>query len=113
MPGADITVLERDSRPGGTAWTLREHGFQVEIGPNGFLDTKPTTLQLCRDVGLGEQLIQASEAAAKNRYLFLGDRLRMLPDGLAAFLRSDLLELARQARAAAGTLSQAAGGRRR
>ena len=27
-------------------------GFQVEIGPNGFLDTKPTTLTLARDVGV-------------------------------------------------------------
>lgn len=91
MPGADITVLERDSRPGGAAWTLNEQGFQIEIGPNGFLDTKPTTLQLCRDVGLGERLIQATEAAAKNRYLFLGDRLRLLPGGLGSFLRTELL----------------------
>lgn len=91
VPNADITVLERDSRPGGAAWTINEQGFQVEIGPNGFLDTKPTTLQLCRDVGLGERLIQATEAAAKNRYLFLGDRLRLLPSGLGSFLRSDLL----------------------
>ena len=53
LPDADITVIERAARPGGTAWTVREQGFQVEIGPNGFLDTKPTTLQLCHDVGLG------------------------------------------------------------
>lgn len=91
LPDADITVLERDSRPGGTAWTLRENGFQVEIGPNGFLDTKPTTLQMCRDVGLGQRLVQASEAAAKNRYLFLGDRLRLLPGSFGSFLRTDLV----------------------
>jgi oxygen-dependent protoporphyrinogen oxidase len=91
LPSADITMLERDSRPGGTAWTIRENDFQVEIGPNGFLDTKPTTLQLCKDVGLGERLVHVTEAAAKNRYLFLGDRLRMLPNGFGSFLSSDLL----------------------
>ncbi len=91
LPGADVTVLERDSRPGGTAWTVREDGFQVEIGPNGFLDNKPTTLQLCRDVGLGERLVQASEAAAQNRFLFLGDRLRLLPGGMGAFLGTSLV----------------------
>src|SRR6266850_3816281 len=91
LPSADITILERDTRPGGAAWTLREQGFQVEIGPNGFLDTKPTTLRLCRDLGLGKQLIHASDAAAKNRYLFLGDRLRMLPHSFGSFVRSDLL----------------------
>src|SRR5262249_13515113 len=91
LPEADVAVLERDSRPGGTAWTLREQGFQIDIGPNGFLDTKPTTLQLCRDVGVGDQLIPASDAAAKNRYLFLGDRLRLLPGGIGAFLGTSLI----------------------
>lgn len=91
MPQADITLLERAPRPGGAAWTLREQGFQVETGPNGFLDTKPTTLQLGRDLGLAGRVIQASEAAAKNRYLFLGDRLRLLPGGVGALLSTDLL----------------------
>jgi protoporphyrinogen/coproporphyrinogen III oxidase len=91
LRGAGITVLEQADRAGGTTWTLREEGYQFEVGPNGFLDTKPTTLTLCRDLGLGPQLIQASEASAKNRYLFLGDRLQPLPGGFGAFLRSDLL----------------------
>src|SRR5689334_11712729 len=80
-PQLDVTVLDPAERPGGTAWTLREQGFQLEIGPNGFLDSKPTTLALGRDVGLGDQLLRASEAAGKNRYLFLGGRLRPLPSG--------------------------------
>jgi oxygen-dependent protoporphyrinogen oxidase len=91
LPEAEITVLERDSRPGGTAWTVREQGFQIDLGPNGFLDTKPTTLQLCRDIGLGDRLTAASDAAARNRYLFLGDRLRLLPGGLGAFLSTGLI----------------------
>ena len=91
LPTADITILEQRERPGGTTWTVREAGFQVEIGPNGFLDTKPTTLALARDAGLGPQLVQASEAAGKNRYLFLDGQLKMLPAGFGAFLRSDLL----------------------
>jgi oxygen-dependent protoporphyrinogen oxidase len=91
MPHADITVLEERDRPGGAAWTLHEAGFTVEMGPNGFLDSKPTTLQLCRDLGLGDQLVSASEAAGKNRFLLLGDQLRMLPGGLGAFLGTDLL----------------------
>lgn len=91
LPHASISILEQADRPGGTTWTVRESGFQVEIGPNGFLDTKPSTLALARDVGLGTQLVQASEAAGKNRYLFLGDRLKALPGGLGSFLWSDLL----------------------
>ncbi|MBL8793109.1 MAG: protoporphyrinogen oxidase [Planctomycetia bacterium] len=90
-PHADVTVLEERDRVGGNAWTERHDGFQVEIGPNGFLDNKPGTVQLCRDLGLAERLLPASETAGKNRYLFLDGRLRRLPAGFADFLKSDLL----------------------
>ncbi len=91
LSDTEIQVLEAADRPGGTTWTLREDGFCVEMGPNGFLDTKPTTQQLCRDVGLSEQLVPASTAAGKNRYLYLDGRLRLLPSGPGALLGSDLL----------------------
>src|SRR5712692_3461635 len=91
VPSAEATVLEQRGRPGGTLWTERHEGFQVEVGPNGFLDNKPTTLQLCRDLGLGDRLLPASKASARNRYLFLDGRLRCLPTSLVTFLRSDLL----------------------
>ena len=78
-PDIDIIILEQRERPGGTVWTERRDGFQVEIGPNGFLDSKPTTLTLCRDLGLNDHLLTASESAARNRFLFLDGRLRPLP----------------------------------
>jgi oxygen-dependent protoporphyrinogen oxidase len=88
---AEIAVLDPRDRPGGTIWTQRQDGFQVEIGPNGFLDIKPSTLQLCQDLGLGDRLLAASEVAGKNRYLFVDGRLKPLPGGLLALLRTDLL----------------------
>jgi oxygen-dependent protoporphyrinogen oxidase len=91
QPSAEITVLEQRDRPGGTMWTERHDGFQVEIGPNGFLDNKSSTMSLCQDLALGDRLVPASEAAARNRYLFLNGRLRPLPNSLISFLRSDLL----------------------
>lgn len=91
LPAVTLVVLEAADRPGGTTWTLREGGFCIETGPNGFLDSKPTTLALTRDAGLDAQLIRASEAAGRHRYLFLGDRLRLLPNSLGSFLRTDLL----------------------
>lgn len=90
-PAVEITMLEKLARPGGTVCTERRAGFVVECGPNGFLDSKPSTLGLAREVGLGEQLIAASAASGKNRYLLLDGRLRPLPAGLGAFLKSDLL----------------------
>src|SRR5262249_20045397 len=90
-PAAEVTVLEERPRPGGTMWTERRDGFQVEIGPNGFLDTKPTTADLCRDLGLGDRLLAASETAQRNRYLFLDGRLRALRGSPLSFLGSGLL----------------------
>lgn len=89
----DISVLEQRDRVGGNAWTERRDGYQVEIGPNGFLDSKPTTVALCRDLGLGDRLVAASEGSARNRYLLLDGKLRALPSGLLAFLGSDLLSM--------------------
>src|SRR5437867_8035759 len=90
-PSVDLTVLEQCDRPGGTVWTERRDGFQIEIGPNGFLDTKPSTLQLCRELGLGDRLVAGSEESSRNRYLFLDGRLRLLPGSFSALLKSDLL----------------------
>src|SRR4029078_6541083 len=66
-------------------------GFRVECGPNGIFDAKPSTLQLCRDLGLGARLIAGSEASRKNRYLFLDARLRALPGPLLSFVASPVL----------------------
>jgi oxygen-dependent protoporphyrinogen oxidase len=90
-PHVAITLLEKAGRPGGKIHTESRDGFRVEWGPNGFLDTKPTTAALCRDLGLGDRLVAASEAAARNRYLFLRGRLQRLPDSFGSFLRSPVL----------------------
>src|SRR5581483_11680263 len=87
-PHVEVTVLERSARPGGVIGTLDLDGYRVETGPNGFLDNNSATLTLCRDLGLAERLVPASEAARKNRFLFLHDRLRRLPTSLWSFLTS-------------------------
>lgn len=78
-PAVEVIVLEQRDRPGGMVWTDRHAGYQVELGPNGFLDTKPSTRALCQDLGIADRLVAASESARRNRYLFLHDRLQPLP----------------------------------
>ena len=90
-PDVSINLLERGLRPGGNIWTERCEGFQVEVGPNGFLDAKPSTLRLCHDLGLGNKLVQGSEAARKNRYLFWCGKLRMLPNSFWSFVTNGIL----------------------
>src|SRR5262249_27462069 len=88
LPTAHVTVLEKRPTPGGNIITRNRDGFRVECGPNGIFDAKPSTVQLCRDLGLSDRLIPASEAARKNRFLFLDGRLRALPGPLLSFVPS-------------------------
>jgi oxygen-dependent protoporphyrinogen oxidase len=90
-PSLDIVVLEQQDRPGGTVWTERREGFQIEIGPNGFLDSKPSTWRLCHDLGLGNCLTPCSSAARQHRYLLLNGKLRALPGSLKGLIRTDLI----------------------
>jgi protoporphyrinogen/coproporphyrinogen III oxidase len=91
LPTAEVVVLEQQPRLGGKIDTLQRDGFRVEAGPNGFLDTNPVTVDLCRELGLGDRLTAASEAAGRNRYLLLNGRLRLLPGSLWSFLGSGVL----------------------
>jgi oxygen-dependent protoporphyrinogen oxidase len=91
LPAARLTILEKRPAPGGNISTLHRDGFRVECGPNGIFDAKPQTLQLCRDLGLGDRLIPASESSRKNRYLFLDGKLRALPASLWSFVKSPVL----------------------
>jgi protoporphyrinogen/coproporphyrinogen III oxidase len=87
----DVTVLEQASRPGGKVWTERLGGFQVEVGANGILDSKPSTISLCRELGLANQLLAASGVAGRNRFVAVDDNLHLLPRTFSEFLGSDLL----------------------
>lgn len=91
-PGASVAVLEGSSRPGGTAKTEHQAGFLLEAGPNGFLDNRHSTVELCRHVGLSDDL-HAANAAANHRFVFLGDHLREVPSSPNQFLTSSLLSL--------------------
>jgi oxygen-dependent protoporphyrinogen oxidase len=90
LPQAEITVLEAQPRPGGTIWTERRDGFQVELGPNGFPDAKLSTLKLCKKLDLMSELVAAGPEA-KVRYLYLNGRLHRVPSSVWQLLRSPLL----------------------
>ena len=62
----EVQVLEAAGQVGGKVDTTSRDGYRVEGGPNGFLDSNPATLALCRELGLGERLVAASEADRKS-----------------------------------------------
>ncbi len=75
---AAVTILE-PNEPGGTIRTVREKGFLIEGGPDSFVTAKPEGIQLCRELGLGEDLIPPS---VRKVYVFSRGSLHELPEGM-------------------------------
>lgn len=87
-PEWECLLLESSSRVGGKAWTVTEDGFLCEKGVNGFLDNKPSTLELAKTLGLS--LYPANENS-KKRFVVKGGNLVKLPEKPQEFLLSPLL----------------------
>jgi len=91
LADVDIQILESEKSIGGKIASFRDQGFIYESGPNGFLDSNPSTLNLSKELGLSEQLAPANDAAAKKRFLLLGGKLRMLPSSFLGLITTDVL----------------------
>jgi len=83
-------VVEKLERTGGKIWSLKEEGFLCEWGPNGFLDNKPMTLELCKSLGISDQLLRSNDNARK-RFIYSEQVLHRLPENGPAFLKSKLI----------------------
>lgn len=88
------TLLEREGRLGGKILTLRRDGFLVEAGPDSFLAVKPWATDLCRRLGLGEDLIAQPRQPV---YILHRGRLHPLPEEFLMGVAGDLRTLARSA----------------
>jgi len=86
----ELTLLEASSRTGGKIWSPSQEGYICEVGPNGFLDNKPWTLELCDDLDISERLMPSSENSRK-RFVYVNGRLRELPPSATGFVFSDIL----------------------
>lgn len=86
----DVTLLEKEERVGGKIWSIKEEGYLCEWGPNGFLDSKPQTLDLCRDLGATGKLLRSNDNARK-RFIYTGGALNRLPENGPMFLKSGLI----------------------
>jgi oxygen-dependent protoporphyrinogen oxidase len=89
---AEILLFEAEEVPGGKMRTIREDGFNMEWGPNGFLTNKPYSLELVKDLGIENRLARSSDLARK-RFIYSGGRLHRLPETPQAFFSSNLLSL--------------------
>ena len=86
----ETVLIEKDTRLGGKISSIREEGYLCEWGPNGFLDNKPMTLELCDRLGIRENLARSDDNARK-RFIYSDAELHQLPENGPSFLRSNLI----------------------
>src|SRR5579863_8766022 len=77
----EYVLYESSAHLGGVLRTEQIDGCIVEAGPDSFISEKPWAADLCRAVGLGDQLIGSNDADRKT-YILVGGKLVAIPDGL-------------------------------
>jgi len=82
-------LFEASSHFGGVLVTEVVEGCLVEAGPDSFLTEKPWAADLCRRIGLEDQLIGSNDAARKT-YILVKGKLIPLPDGLMFMVPTQL-----------------------
>jgi len=93
--GADVayTLFESRDKLGGSLASEIVNGVVLERGPDSFLTEKPAAAELCRELGLGGELIPSNDAARKT-YILVKNRMVALPDGLMFLVPTKLIPTA-------------------
>src|SRR5580692_3693351 len=89
----EYTLYESSPRLGGVLRTEQIQRCVVEAGPDSFLTEKPWAADLCRTLGLGDQLIGSNDAQRKT-YILVNGRLVPIPDGLMFLVPTKILPTA-------------------
>jgi len=92
-PECQFTLFEAGSRLGGVLSTLHQDGYQVEQSADNFITTIPWGVDLCKRLGLGEQLVETNPAH-RHTYVVRGGRLHKLPEGFLMMAPTRLWPLA-------------------
>ena len=87
---AEYAVYESSPQLGGVLRTEHVDGCLVEAGPDSFVTEKPWAADLCRALGLGDQLIGSNDADRKT-YILVRGRLVVMPDGLMFLVPTKIL----------------------
>jgi oxygen-dependent protoporphyrinogen oxidase len=101
----EIALLEKERRLGGALLTEQAEGFLMEGGPDCFISEKPWALQLCRELGLKQEVIGTNQQLRRT-FILLQGRLHEIPEGfmllaptsLWPFVKSSLFSLPGKAR---------------
>lgn len=98
IPHAELQLFEASDRLGGPLFTIAHDDSVLEQGADSFLIKTPFALDLCRELGLSDELIPTNEQH-RRALVVRGGRLVPVPEGfvlmkpqnLGAMLKSPLL----------------------
>lgn len=76
----ELSVLEAGQRFGGVINTYSQADILLETGPDSFITQKPQALELCRKLGIAQQVIPTNQEHRRT-YVASGQKIHPLPDG--------------------------------
>ncbi|MBI4670357.1 MAG: protoporphyrinogen oxidase [Chloroflexi bacterium] len=86
----NYTLLESAPVLGGKIVSAREKGFVVEGGPDSFITQKTHALELCRELGLGNDLMGTNDAA-RQVFVWSRGKLHPMPDGVMLIVPTKIM----------------------
>src|SRR5580658_10165940 len=89
----EYTLFESQDRLGGSLASEIVNGAVLERGPDSFISEKIAAAELCRELGLADQLMPSNDADRKT-YVVVRNRLVPLPDGLMFLVPTKLVPTA-------------------
>lgn len=104
-PAPRVTLIEAEQRLGGQVRSEPIASHRLDVGAESLMTRTPAAIELCRELGLEEELVAPSQSAM---FVWARGRLRPLPPGILGgmpqgtwpLLRSGILSPAGVARAA-------------
>lgn len=92
---ASYLLLEASPQLGGKIVTYSGDGFLIEGGSDSFLTQKRSALDLCRELGLGDQLIGSNHTATPSTYVLSNGKLHPMPEGMMLMAPTMILPILR------------------
>lgn len=77
----EVIVLEASGRSGGILETFVADGFTMERGPDSLITDKPWALELCNELGMGDEMMP-TRRQPRGSFIVSRGRLCRVPDGL-------------------------------
>jgi protoporphyrinogen/coproporphyrinogen III oxidase len=89
LPDAEILLVEELDEVGGKLHTEHVDGFAIEAAADSFLSRKARAVELCEELGVGDELI-GRRPEHRGTFVRRGDDLHPLPEGLTGMVPTSL-----------------------